>query len=57
LNFMWSVSCIVDILSILPNIDLSVSQHHMCSFVTRLPYSGCFLGPSIFLWISWSHCF
>jgi hypothetical protein len=40
LNFIWYVSYIVDILSILPNVHLSVSTYHVCSFGSRLPHSG-----------------
>jgi hypothetical protein len=40
LSFMWSVNCIVGILSFLPNIHLSVRTYHVCSFVTGLPHSG-----------------
>jgi hypothetical protein len=52
LSFMWSVSCIVGVIHSLPNIHLSVSTYHVCSFVTELPHSGpYFLDPSICLWI------
>ena len=50
LSFMWSVNCIVGILSFLPNIHLSVSAYCVCSFVSGmiLPHSGWyFLVPSI----------
>jgi hypothetical protein len=41
LNFMWSVNCILGILSFCANnIHLSVSANHVCSFVIRLPHSG-----------------
>ena len=40
LSFMWSVSCIMGIPCSLPNIHLSVSTYHVCSFVTELPHSG-----------------
>ena len=56
LSFMWSVNCILGILSFWANIYLSVSVYHVWSFVTGLPHSG-FLVPSICLRISWSHCF
>ena len=45
LNFIWSVSCIVGILSFFHNIHLSVSN------------PGYFPVSSICLHISWSHCF
>jgi hypothetical protein len=57
-NFIWFVSCIMDILSFGASIHLSVSIYHVCSFVTGLPHSGWyFLDPSICLQTSWSHCF
>ena len=34
LSFMWSVNCILGILSFWANIHLSVSVYHVCSFVT-----------------------
>jgi hypothetical protein len=37
---MWSVRGIIVILSFLPNIHLSVSKYHVCSFVTGLLHSG-----------------
>ena len=40
LSFLWSVSCIVGIQSLLPNIHLSVSTLHVCPLVTELPHSG-----------------
>jgi len=53
LSFLGSVSCIMGILSFLPNIYLSMSTYLVCSFVTGLPHSGCyFLFPSICLRIS-----
>jgi hypothetical protein len=39
LSFMWSVSCIMGIPQSLPNIHLSVSTYHVCSFMTELPHS------------------
>jgi hypothetical protein len=58
MSFIWSVRCILGILSFMPNIHLSVNTYHACSLVTRLPYSRWnFLIPSICLWISWIHCF
>jgi hypothetical protein len=51
LSFMWSVNCILGILSIWAKILLSVSA---CSFGIGLAHSGCyFLAPSICLRISW----
>ena len=53
LSFIWSMSCMVGILSFFPNIYLSVSTYHVCSFVIGLPHSGLyFLDPSICLRIS-----
>jgi hypothetical protein len=44
--------------SFLPNIHLSVSTYHVCSFMTRLPHSGWYLlVSSICLRISWSYYF
>ena len=40
LSFIWSVNCILVILSFWANIYLSVSAYHVCSFVTGLPHSG-----------------
>jgi hypothetical protein len=40
LNFMWSVSYILGILTFGANIHLSVSAYQVCSFVTELPHSG-----------------
>jgi hypothetical protein len=40
LSFLWSVSCIMGILSFFPKIRLPVSTYHVCSFVTGLPHSG-----------------
>jgi hypothetical protein len=40
LSYMWSVNCILGILSFGANIYLSVSAYHVCSFVTGLPHSG-----------------
>jgi hypothetical protein len=40
LSFMWSVKCILGILSFWANIQLSVSEYHVCSFVIGLPHSG-----------------
>ena len=57
LSFMWSVNCILGILSFWANIHLSVSAYHVCSFMTELPNSGWYFQvPSICLRIS-SHCF
>jgi hypothetical protein len=39
LSFMWSVNCILGILSFWANILLSVTAYHVCSFVTGLPHS------------------
>jgi hypothetical protein len=56
LGFIWSVNCILGILS-LANIHLSVKANHACSFVTELPYTGWYSQvPSICLRISWCHC-
>jgi hypothetical protein len=50
LSFIWSVSCIIDVLSFWANIHLSVSTYHICPFVFRLPHSEWyFLLPSISL--------
>jgi hypothetical protein len=58
LSFLWSMCCIIGIPHTLPNIHLTVSTYHMCSFVTELPNSEWyFLDPSICLQISWSHYF
>jgi hypothetical protein len=57
LSFMWSMNCILDILSFWANIHISVSAYHVCSFVTGLSHSGYFLIPFIWIRISWSHCF
>jgi hypothetical protein len=40
LLFMCFVKCILGILSFWPNIHLTVSAHHVCSFVIELPHSG-----------------
>jgi hypothetical protein len=40
LSFMWSVNCILGILSFWANIHLSVSTHNVCSFVIGLSLSG-----------------
>jgi hypothetical protein len=40
LSFMCFANCILGILSFWANIHLSVSAHHVCSFVTGLPHSG-----------------
>ena len=42
LSFLWSMSCIVDILSFLPNIHLLVNTYYVCSFVTGLPQDDIF---------------
>jgi hypothetical protein len=58
LSFMWSASCIMDIPCSLPNIHLSVSTYHVCSFGTELPHSGWYFQvSSISLQISRSQCF
>jgi len=58
LSFIWSVNCILGILSYWTNIHLSVTVYHLCSFVAGLPPSEWyFLVSSICLRISWSHCF
>ena len=36
LSFMWSVKCILGILSFWANIHLPVSAYHVCSFVIGL---------------------
>jgi hypothetical protein len=36
------MSCIVDILSFLPNIHLLVNTYYVCSFVTGLPQDDIF---------------
>jgi hypothetical protein len=40
LSFMWSVNCILGILSFRANIHLLVSTYHVSSFVIGLPHSG-----------------
>ena len=40
LSVIWFVSRIVDIPCSLPNIHLSGSTNHVCSFVTELSHSG-----------------
>jgi hypothetical protein len=40
LSFICFVSCIVEIPRSLPNIHLSVSTYHVCSFVTELYHLG-----------------
>jgi hypothetical protein len=56
LDSIWFVGYIAGILNFLANIHLSMSTYHVCSFVSRLPYSGWyFLVPSICLQISWSY--
>jgi hypothetical protein len=40
LSFMFSVNCILGILSFWANIHLSVSAYHVSSFVIGLPHSG-----------------
>jgi len=53
LSFMWSVNCILVILSFWAKIHLSVSAYYVCFFVTGLAQSEWyFLVPSICLWIS-----
>jgi heme A synthase len=39
LSYMWSVNCILGILNLGANIDLSVSAYHVYSFVIWLPHS------------------
>jgi hypothetical protein len=57
LCFIWSVGCIVSIVSFWVNIHFLVNRYHVCYFVSGLCYSGWyFLVPSNFLWISWNHC-
>ena len=38
LSFIWSVNCILGVLSFWANIHLSVSAYYVCSFVIRLPH-------------------
>jgi hypothetical protein len=58
LNFVWSVNCIMSILSFWANINLSASTYHMFPFVSALPHSGwSFLVPPICLENLWSHYF
>ena len=40
LSFMWSVNCILVILSFWANIHLSVSAYYVCSFVIELSHLG-----------------
>jgi hypothetical protein len=40
LSFLWSMSCIMTILSLGANIQLSVNTCRICSFGSRLPHSG-----------------
>ena len=40
LSFMWSVNCILGILSFWANIHLLVSAYYLCSFVIGLLHSG-----------------
>jgi hypothetical protein len=40
MSIMWSVNCILGILSFWASIHLSVSTYHVCSFVIGLPHSG-----------------
>jgi hypothetical protein len=55
LSFICFVSCIVEIPRSLPNIHLSVSTYHVCSFVTELYHLGWyFLDPSLCLRILWN---
>jgi hypothetical protein len=42
LSFQCSVNCNLGIRSFWANIHLSASAFHVCSFVTRLPHSGCY---------------
>jgi hypothetical protein len=58
-SFMWSVNCILSILSVWANnIHLSVSTYYVCSFVTVLLHLGWyFLVSSICLRISGIHLF
>ena len=58
LSFIWSVNYIRGILCFWTNIHLSVTAHHVCSFMTSLLYSGWyFLVPSFCLRISWNNFF
>jgi hypothetical protein len=43
LSFMWSVNCILGVMSFWANIHLPVSVYHLCSFVIGLPYCLCFV--------------
>lgn len=53
-----SVECRVGILYFMANIYLSVSTYHVCPFGSVLPPSGWYFQvPSIYLRISWNHCF
>ena len=52
-SFVWSV--VSWVFQAFPNIYLSVSTYHVCSFMTGSHHSGWyFLVSSICLWISWS---
>jgi hypothetical protein len=54
--FIWSVNCILGILSFVANIHLSVSAYHMCPFVTGLPHSWWRIELEIWWglhWICW----
>lgn len=58
LGSIWFVGCILGILSFCANIPLPVSIYQVYSLMSGLLHSGrYFQFPSIFLLISWSHCF
>ena len=40
LNFMWYVNCILGLPNFWANIHVSMSAHHVCSFLIGLPQSG-----------------
>jgi hypothetical protein len=40
LRFLWSVNCILGILSFWGNIHVFVSTYHMCSVPAGFPYAG-----------------
>ena len=48
LSFMWSVSCILGLISFCANIHLSVSAHHDCLFVCLFVLFFCFCLICIF---------
>jgi hypothetical protein len=49
LSFIWSVSCILGFLSFLPNIYLSLSAYHVCSFCDLLTSLRTIFSSSIHL--------